>query len=137
MIVVDASGMLAFLRGDEPQAEAVGVAIRAADEVHVPELLELEVANGLRKAVLRGDLEAGRAGQALDDFSDLDVQRWPHRALMERVWDLRHNLSAYDAAYLALAELLAATLVTLDAGLATVAARTVDVVTGQRAPGGG
>lgn len=83
-----------------------------------PELLDLEVLSGLRSLVARGDVDNRRAQFAVDDFALLDIGRVGHRALIERIWQLRDNVTPYDAAYVALAEALALVLVTADSALA-------------------
>lgn len=83
-----------------------------------PELIDLEAANVLRKMVFRKDLPVGDAHEALGEIRESPMLRVAHRPLMERVWQLRLNLSAYDAAYVALAEGLGVPLVTCDGRLA-------------------
>ncbi len=97
-----------------------------------PPLLDLEVAQVLRRHVLRGGLSAERAEGALRDLSDLQIERYPHRLFLGRIWALRSNVTPYDAAYLALAEALDAPLLTTDARLAHVpgCAAAVEVVAG-------
>jgi predicted nucleic acid-binding protein len=128
LIVVDASAAFALLVGYEPGASTIrAVVAEPPGACCAPELLDLEVANALRKGVLRQEIGVERAHQAMRDLRDLPLERWPHRPLMARIWGLRDALTAYDAAYVALAEALEATLLTLDRGLAQAAARTVDV----------
>jgi predicted nucleic acid-binding protein len=80
--------------------------------------MDVEVVQALRKLERAGDLEPGRGEKALRDLMDLRIVRWGHALLLDRVWELRHNLTAYDAVYVALAELLDAPLVTCDGRLA-------------------
>ena len=95
--------------------EVVAERVRAPQEsLHAPHLLDVEVAQVLRRFVLRGLVEEERAAEALLDLRDLDVTRYPHDVLLPRMWQLRENFSAYDAAYLALAESLDALLLTTD-----------------------
>lgn len=82
--------------------------------LHAPHLVDLEVAQVLRRYVIRGEIDPQRAQQALDDHLALPLERYSHDVLVSRVWQLRQNLTAYDAAYVALAELLGATLLTRD-----------------------
>lgn len=117
MIVVDASALLELLLLT-PTGLDVAARVFATDTtLHAPELLDLEVAQVLRRYQRDGELSAERAAQALDDLADLRIDRHPHLPLLARVWELRDNLTAYDAAYVALAELLDAPLLTCDARL--------------------
>lgn len=85
---------------------------------HAPELVDLEVVSVLRRLLRLGTIDQRRAAQAVEDLERHPLRRYSHEALLGRVWGLRDNLSPYDAAYVALAEVLEATLVTADAGLA-------------------
>ncbi len=80
-----------------------------------PELIDVEVVSVLRRLFLAGNLDARRADLALVDLIELPLQRVPHRPLLARCWELRDNVTPYDAAYIALAEILDAVLVTADA----------------------
>ncbi len=92
----------------------------AADTMlHAPHLIDVEVAQVLRRYVNRGQLGEHHAAAALDDLRDLALERYPHHLFLPRIWDLRDNVTAYDAAYLALAEALDAPLLTCDRRLAT------------------
>jgi len=118
LIVVDASALLEALLHT-----SVGKAVRARlsaapDALHVPHLLDLEVAHVLRRYAMNRLLDAERCRQALDDLSDFPLYRHPHDFLLPRIWQLRDNLSAYDGAYVALAEMLDVPLVTCDRRLA-------------------
>lgn len=117
MIVVDASAAIeTILRG-----RTSPIARRLLDDresLHAPHLIDLEVAQVLRRLVRAGDLTSRRAGDALDYFSNLPITRHSHSELLARVWKLRENLTAYDAAYVCLAEVLNAPLVTVDLRLA-------------------
>ena len=120
MIVLDASALLELLLVTD-NGRRVAERIAAPEEtLHAPHLIDLEVAQVLRRWVARGQLDEARAVQALDDLRDLDLNRYPHDVLLGRIWELRHNASAYDAAYLALAEALGAPLLTSDARLREV-----------------
>jgi predicted nucleic acid-binding protein len=89
------------------------------ESLHAPHLPDLEVAQVLRRLVREGAVTAHRADQAIEDLLDLRITRYPHFVLLPRIWQLRHNLSSYDAAYVVLAEKLGATLLTRDGGLAS------------------
>lgn len=117
MIVLDASAVVELLLGTPAGRR---VARRVADEeesLHAPHLLDLEVAQVLRRYVAASVLTAKEAEHALDELTSLDLARYPHDVLLARVWQLRRNATAYDAAYLALAEALSAPLLTCDAKL--------------------
>jgi predicted nucleic acid-binding protein len=86
--------------------------------LHAPHLIDVEVTQVLRRLELAQVLEGARAKQALEDLRALRLVRHPHAALLDRVWSLRHNVTAYDALYLALSEALDAPLVTTDRRLA-------------------
>jgi predicted nucleic acid-binding protein len=90
------------------------------ETLHAPHLLDLEATEVLRRLSLQRVVSAHRADEAVRDLLDLRVTRYPHFVLLPRIWQLRHNFSAYDAAYVVLAEKLGATLVTRDARLASV-----------------
>ena len=83
-----------------------------------PHLVDVEVAQVLRRYARAGELSARRGKDALQDFVDMPIERYPHDLLLLRVWQLRNNLTAYDAVYVALAEVLDATLLTTDRRLA-------------------
>ncbi len=89
------------------------------ETLHAPHLLDLEVAQVLRRLALQAVISARRADEAFRDLLDLRIARYPHLVLMPRIWQLRHNFSAYDAAYVVLAEKLGAALVTRDRRLAS------------------
>ena len=114
MIVLDASAVIEVLLQTEAGIALTGRLLAPDTSLHTPYLLDVEVAQVLRRFTLRGELEPNRARQALEDLADLPVERYPHEILLPRIWALRENLTAYDAAYVALAEVLGATLLTCD-----------------------
>lgn len=119
MIVLDASAVLELLLATKA-GRKVAARIRSPRlSLHVPHLLDLEVAQALRRYVAIGSLSSERARTALENLLDLDFVRHEHDVLLLRIWALRENLTAYDAAYVALAEGLKAPLVTLDRRLAS------------------
>lgn len=103
---------------ETPNSAAINRRIFADMEtLHAPHLIDLEIANILRRYVQKRELSSRSASQALDDLSSVPLQRYPHTLLISRIWELRNNLTAYDAAYVALAEMLDAPLITRDAAL--------------------
>jgi predicted nucleic acid-binding protein len=130
MLVVDASAVVELLLA---RSAAGDVAHHVADhgyELHAPELLDIEVLSAVRRAVALGHASIERGGEAVADLLDLPIARYPHEILVERAWALRDNFSAYDAAYLALAEAVAeggVPLLTADGRLARAAGEHTDV----------
>jgi predicted nucleic acid-binding protein len=119
LIVVDASALLEVLLRTGAAA-TVEARLFGRDTLHAPHLLDLEVAQVLRRYERAGELTARRAGEALADLAAFRIERYPHHLFLPRVWALRQNATAYDACYLALAEALGAPLVTRDRRLAKV-----------------
>lgn len=120
MIVIDASAVLELLL-NTPAAPRVAERVFApAETLHAPHLIDLEVAQVLRRYVAAGELEPLRGAEALDDLADLPLLRYPHDIFLSRIWELRHNATAYDAAYIALAEALDAPLLTCDGAIGSV-----------------
>ncbi len=119
MIVVDASAVLEVLL-QTPAAGRVSEKIFASGQaLCAPHLLDVEIAQVLRRYVRSAAITPERGAEALQDLADLPLQRYPHFVLLPRIWELLNTLTAYDAAYLALAEALDATLVTRDRALST------------------
>lgn len=116
MIVVDASVLAPALADDGADGDRVRARLRG-EQLAAPELIDLEVVSTLRRAARAGRLDDRRSGQALTDLAALPLRRVPHLPLLSRVWELRDNLTAYDAAYVALAEALDALLLTADGPL--------------------
>lgn len=118
MIVVDASAILELLIRT-PQASNVFKRLFSEGEAfHAPHLIDVEIPQVLRRYVLRKDMSVARAEDALRVYSAMSIERCSHELLLDRIWALRSTLTAYDAAYVALAELLDAPLVTRDRRLA-------------------
>ena len=114
MIVIDASALLEFLL-----QTALGVRVEARlfgenAELHAPHLLDVEIAQALRRLLRMGEVSSIRAGEVIADLTDLDLHRHSHVDLLDRAWKLRNNMSACDAMYIALAEALEAPIVTCD-----------------------
>ena len=130
MIVLDASALVELVLNT---VAGRTIAARIADpglSLHVPHLADIEVAQALRRYANDGGLDAADAAVALEDLRSLDLERHAHEPLLDRVWALRHNLSAYDAVYVALAEVLDTVLLTCDGRLARAprAGRRVELV---------
>lgn len=119
MLVVDASALFEVV-ADTPGSEAVRALLAGDPEHAAPHLVDAEVLSAIQTHHRLGSLDATAATQAVDDLRLWPGERWAHRALLERAWDLRHNVRGYDALYVALAEALDATLVTLDRRLGRV-----------------
>ena len=119
MIVLDASSAVAVLLNLGASAARIRERMDRTDEgLHVPHLFEVEVMNVLRRYALNGSLSTERARLALKRLFDMRITRYPHTALLSRIWELKDNITAYDAAYVALAETLGAPLLTTDRRLA-------------------
>jgi predicted nucleic acid-binding protein len=121
LIVTDASAILEVLLPTDSEQSVKVWLFAAGATLHAPHLMDIEVTQGIRRHTARGEIGNELAQSALDDLPALPIQRYPHGFLLPRVWELRHNLTAYDAVYVALAEMLDATLVTRDVRLANAA----------------
>ena len=118
MIVPDASVILDVLLQTPDARRVEDRFLDDTESLHAPHLLDVEVAQVLRRFVARGELPARRGREALELLAVFPLARYPHEPLLARIWALRGNLTAYDAAYVALAEGLGATLLTRDRRLA-------------------
>jgi predicted nucleic acid-binding protein len=127
VIVLDASAALDWLLQTAAGRQIENRIYSRGESLHAPHLLDLEVAQVLRRLVQEVAVSAQRADQALQDLLSLRVTRYPHFVLLPQVWRLRHNFSAYDAAYVALTGELGATLITRDARLAAASGRGVRI----------
>ena len=116
VIVTDAGVLVAAFVDDGISGDTARARLHG-EELAAPELVDLEVTSALRGLLRVGKVDVRRAGEALGDLRDLSLHRASHRELVTRCWELRDNLSVYDASYVALAEVLGATLVTTDARL--------------------
>lgn len=117
MIVVDGSTVLEAVVADHPDPELVH-RVASDGDLHAPHLVDLEVLHVLRRLVRRGEVSLDRANDARLDVEALRLTRYPHAPITDRIWELCNNLSAYDASYVALAEVLGIPLVTTDRALA-------------------
>ena len=127
MIVADASVVLEVLLATPDAAQLQNRLFAKKQSLHAPHLLDLEVAQVLRRYFLSGRLTAERGAAALECLAAFPITRYPHDLFLPRVWELRHNFTAYDAVYLALAEALHAPLLTRDRLLASAAGHTAKV----------
>ncbi len=119
MIVLDASATIDWLLQTSAGQRIENRIFSQNESLHAPHLIDLEVGQVLRRLVREGSVSTDRADQAIEDLLDLRITRYPHSMLLPRIWQLRQNLSAYDAAYLVLAENLGAPLLTRDRRLAS------------------
>ncbi len=119
MIVLDASAAVEWLLQTATGTRVERRIFSAPVTLHAPNLVDVEVAQVLRRYAAAGVITATRGRQAIEDLLDLPLTRYPHDVLLERVWELRANLTSYDAVYIALAEGLGAALVTCDARIST------------------
>ena len=113
-LVVDASAVVEYLL----RASPVAAALIRVEDIHAPELIDLEFASALRSLLQRRSIEDHRLRMLVEDYLDLPIHLHPHRPLLPRIIALRENFSSYDAAYVALAESIGGVLFTADASLA-------------------
>jgi predicted nucleic acid-binding protein len=121
MIVVDASALLEVLLRTPIAKTVQRWLFDSRETLHAPHLLDVEVAQVIRRYAATGEIDSERGRMALVDLADFPLHRYPHGFLLPRVWNLRNNLTAYDAVYVALAEALDARLLTRDQRLAAAA----------------
>lgn len=121
MIIVDASAVVEALLRTSAAGAVERRIFDGQETLHAPHLLDVEVAQVVRRYAALGEIDSERGRAALADLADFPVYRYPHDLLLPRIWELRHNLTAYDAAYVALAETLDAPLITRDRRLAAAA----------------
>ena len=117
VLVIDASILFEVLV-DTPRAAALGARIAQDDDQSAPHLIDAEVLSVIQRHHRMGALDATAANQAVGDLRGWPGRRWSHRDLLSRAWELKDNIRGYDALYVALAEALGATLLTLDQRLA-------------------
>lgn len=127
MIVLDASATIEWLLQTPAGMKIEKRVFSRFEPLHAPHLLDVEVAQVLRRYVRDRTLSEQRAREALEDLDDLPLNRYPHDFLLTRVWDLRATLTAYDAVYVALAEVLGAALLTCDRKLAAASGHSASV----------
>jgi predicted nucleic acid-binding protein len=117
LIVVDTSAIVSALAASPVDPDLLA-RLSNDNDLHAPHLIDVEILNALRRLVATGRLTEERASDARADFADLTILRYPHHPLADRMWELRHNITAYDAAFVALGEVLDAPVVTCDGRLA-------------------
>lgn len=119
MIVADASVVLEVLLRTKRGLRMEARLLSSRETLHAPHLIDLEVCQVLRRYLLNKDLTADRAAAAVEDFQSIRIFRYPHRIFLDRIWELRSNMTAYEAAYVAVAETIGAPLLTTDKRLAS------------------
>jgi predicted nucleic acid-binding protein len=127
VIVLDASAAIEWLLQTSTGQRVEQRIFSQSESLHSPHLLDVEIIQVLRRLVRERVVSAPRADQAITDLLDLRINRYPLVVLLPRIWQLRHNLSAYDAAYVALAEELGATLLTRDGRLASASGHAAQI----------
>jgi predicted nucleic acid-binding protein len=127
LIVLDASAAVELVLRTPLAERIAALVLDASEQLHAPHLIDTEVAQVLRRLAQSAELTPARAALALADFCDLAIERHAHGILLRRVWSLRTVMSAYDASYVALAEALAAPLVTCDGRLARAPGHTAKI----------
>ena len=125
-MVLDASAALELLLRTSGGARLAG-RLETGEPLHAPHLIDVEVAHAVRRLVMLESLDARRGAEVLRDLADLDMDRHPHTPLLAGIWQWRHNLTAYDAAYVVLADVLGQTLITGDGRLAAAPNLPIDV----------
>ncbi len=127
MIVVDASALVELLLDTDDAGAVAARLFDSGDSLAAPHLIDVETAHVLRRNARAGTIDHRRGRGAIDDLADMPIRRYPHEILLPRVWELQHNLTAYDAVYVALAETLDAPLVTRDRRLAHAAGHDAEI----------
>jgi predicted nucleic acid-binding protein len=128
MIVIDSSALIEVLLRSPRAAEIEERIFAPHETLHAPHLLDLEVAQVLRRYCISGEMTPLRGSEAIADLLNLPIARYPHDIFLDRIWELRNTLTAYDAAFVALAESLPAALLTCDAKLAATHGHSASVV---------
>jgi predicted nucleic acid-binding protein len=119
MIVIDSSAIIEVLLQTRAASRIEPRIFASGETLHAPQLIDLEVAQVLRRYCTSGELNPNRGREAVADFSDFPITRYPHDIFLPRIWELRQNLTAYDAIYVALAEILSVPLLTRDKRLSS------------------
>lgn len=124
MIVLDASAAVDWLLQTATGRRIESRIYSRSETLHTPHVLDLEVTQVLRRLARQGVVSVRRANEAVRDLLDLRITRYAHTLLIPQIWQLRHNFSAHDAAYIVLAERLGAPLITRDGQLASASGHT-------------
>lgn len=119
VIVADASAVLEVLLNTAASRAIASHLFASGQTIHVPHLMDVEVVQVLRRCARINAIGANRARQALEEYADMLVTRYPHNLWLPRMWELRHHLRAYDAMYIALAEAPGVPLLTCDRAFAS------------------
>jgi predicted nucleic acid-binding protein len=127
VIVLDASAVIEWLLQSRTGIKIDQRIFARSESLHAPHLLDVEVAQVLRRYVRDKTITAQRGQEALEDLAGLPLVRYPHDFLIPRIWELRAKLTAYDATYVALAELLGASLLTCDRKIASAPGHSANV----------
>ena len=127
MIVIDSSTVIEVLLRTNRALRIERRIFSPGETLHAPHLLDLEVAQVLRRYSVTGQMDPERGQQAVGDLADFPITRYFHDLFLPRIWQLRHHMTAYDAVYVALAEILAAPLLTRDARLASSPGHTASI----------
>ena len=127
MIVLDASAIIEWLFQSPAGVRIDRRIFSASESLHAPHLVDVEVAQVLRRYARGKTITVQRGREALEDLGDMPLKRYPHDFLLPRIWELRATLSAYDATYVALAELMDAPLLTCDGKIAAASGHSANV----------
>ena len=128
MIVADASAVLDLVLATRRTVLIERRLFGSRQPIVAPHLIDVEVAQVLRRYHASGQIDEQRASEAIADYLALPIERYPHLPLLNRIWELRHSLTAYDAAYVALAEFLSVRLLTTDVLLARAAPKVAELI---------
>jgi predicted nucleic acid-binding protein len=127
LIVVDSSAVIEVLLRSQVGIKVEEEIFSPFENLCAPHLIDLEIVQVLRRYCNSGDMSPERAQNAIEDFEDMPITRYPHDIFLHRIWELRSNITAYDASYIALAEALPAPLITCDKRLASTPLHKVNI----------
>jgi predicted nucleic acid-binding protein len=129
VIVLDASALVEVILRTPIGSAIEQRIVASAETLHAPHLIDIETTHVLRRYVAKGSIDAKRGREAIDDVASLSLRRYGHAGLLPRVWEMRNNLTAYDAVYVALAQVLNAPLLTCDRRLAAAVGHRAQIET--------